>query len=285
MFKGTAVTLADWTLIYDPLEHWLASGDFTGTLPVALLSASILFLVLVHPNPLGPCPCFDDSVCFGGVIVGLTAGGMRTRGLDPNAGSNVGMSLGEAALRLVLGVFVLFLWRYAAKRALLTVLTPVWLRHGMPLVYHQIGLKTVGDNTMADLHGKDKPVDIVLSDAFESTMDTQSVSVSEQQLIRRHRNSCSKISGSTNADEEEVDALAMQLSDTYRECLEDICTSTYCIPRHSLDVVVKLIVYSGRTWAHPCIVCACVHTPALSPSGIAWLGTDLIPSAFALIFV
>src|SRR5262249_5199941 len=55
------------------LEARLTSPESTWLAPltVALVAAA---LVRVHPEPVDDCPCFDDSVAFAGVVVGVEVG-------------------------------------------------------------------------------------------------------------------------------------------------------------------------------------------------------------------
>jgi membrane-associated phospholipid phosphatase len=50
------------------MDDWLISGTFLHPLLLALV---LLFIVRTHPEPADDCPCFDDSVAFSGVVIGL----------------------------------------------------------------------------------------------------------------------------------------------------------------------------------------------------------------------
>nr|KMM66312.1 hypothetical protein CPAG_02651 [Coccidioides posadasii RMSCC 3488] len=71
------------------IDAYVLSGGIQGPLLVALV---VLVLVRIHPEPADSCPCFDDSVAFAGVMIGVELGGWhfgKTRfGLpDPIPGS------------------------------------------------------------------------------------------------------------------------------------------------------------------------------------------------------
>jgi len=125
---GAAISLAEFT--YAPrLEAWLQSSTYLAPLTIALV---ILLLVRVHPEPADDCPCFDDSVAFAGVTIGVECGTWRFARCSsrlaaiyngPDATFDLA-ALGwpRAAARLVFGVAVIFAWREVAKPALLRFL-------------------------------------------------------------------------------------------------------------------------------------------------------------------
>ena len=101
---------------------------------VAPLIASVIIIILVriHPEPADDCPCFDDSVAFAGVIIGVEIG-TWTYGMtpwDPFDGHAHGSHFLHVSrltwpvmlARLVLGVAVVFAWREVTKPALLKAL-------------------------------------------------------------------------------------------------------------------------------------------------------------------
>lgn len=75
-----------------------------------------------HPDPLGPCPCFDDSVAFISVITGIWWAVWLNNyyNIVPLAAP----SLTSFALRIVIGVFSLLIFRLITKRICYTILPP-----------------------------------------------------------------------------------------------------------------------------------------------------------------
>ena len=53
------------------LDDFLYAGSFRAPAVVILV---ILVLVRIHPEPADDCPCFDDSVAFAGVTIGVEMG-------------------------------------------------------------------------------------------------------------------------------------------------------------------------------------------------------------------
>jgi hypothetical protein len=109
------------------LHAWMHESGWAAPIAAALL---IIILVRVHPEPADDCPCFDDSVAFAGVMIGLEVGtwhlghsSLATLYAGPDATFDI-ISIGwlKAVGRIVLGVLVIFAWREAMKPALLRFL-------------------------------------------------------------------------------------------------------------------------------------------------------------------
>ncbi|KAI0392743.1 PAP2-domain-containing protein [Xylariaceae sp. FL0594] len=120
---GAAITLVEY--YYGPaLELYLQSG---GT-PVLLAVLVIIVLVRVHPEPADDCPCFDDSVCFAGVMIGLEVGTWHFS-RTPFASIPFdfhGLGWLTVVVRVLFGVLVVFVWREVAKPTLLKVLPHIF---------------------------------------------------------------------------------------------------------------------------------------------------------------
>lgn len=121
-------------------DHWIMAGPFYNTLIICVIC---LILVRVHPEPADDCPCFDDSVAFAGVLMGLQVGNWHFEqsgyasnspvlGAVPFSLHKIGLL--KAILRLIIGVVVIFAWRAIAKPTLLKVLPPFFR------VIEQLGL-------------------------------------------------------------------------------------------------------------------------------------------------
>ncbi|CAK7271390.1 Long-chain base-1-phosphate phosphatase [Sporothrix epigloea] len=92
-----------------------------------IMATLIIFvLVRIHPEPADDCPCFDDSVAFAGVMIGLELGTWHisrlreTLSLLPGGIASPGLPI--ALGRVVFGVLIVFAWREAMKPTLLKVL-------------------------------------------------------------------------------------------------------------------------------------------------------------------
>lgn len=110
------------------LESWLYSSNYIAPLTFALI---ILVLVRIHPEPVDDCPCFDDSVAFAGVYIGLEIGTWRfarfSKWVEIYNGPDATFSLAamgwpRSIARVVVGVLMIFAWREVMKPILLKVL-------------------------------------------------------------------------------------------------------------------------------------------------------------------
>ncbi|KAM3526417.1 hypothetical protein NHJ13051_003464 [Beauveria bassiana] len=96
----------------------------------AIACLVIVVLVRIHPEPADDCPCFDDSVAFAGVVIGLEFGSWTYGKIpwDPwvtNAYAGNGtvdvtpLGWGLNIVRIVFGVLIVFAWRETMKPLLL----------------------------------------------------------------------------------------------------------------------------------------------------------------------
>ncbi|KAK4189815.1 PAP2 superfamily-domain-containing protein [Podospora australis] len=124
---GAAISLVEF--YYAPaLEAWMYSSTYLAPLTIALI---IVVLVRVHPEPADDCPCFDDSVAFAGVMIGLECGMWRFARFSKYAsiynGPNATFSLAAmgwtwSIVRVVFGVLMIFAWREVMKPTMLSFL-------------------------------------------------------------------------------------------------------------------------------------------------------------------
>lgn len=114
-------------------DVWIIEGIWSRpALSVAVLALAIRF----HPEPADNCPCFDDSVAFLGVVMGIEIGTwhyFQSSGGSTNAGASLAdlyaytnQDLVKAALRLVGGIAMIFVWRAIMKPFLLRTLPPTF---------------------------------------------------------------------------------------------------------------------------------------------------------------
>lgn len=113
-------------------DAWFMAGDLKRVL---FFESIMLVLVRIHPEPADDCPCFDDSVAFAAVVMGVEFGVWHfaktpyswtepSPGTVPFDLSKMGWPVTVA--RIVLGVFVVFTWRGVMKPLLLRMLPPIF---------------------------------------------------------------------------------------------------------------------------------------------------------------
>ncbi|KGO41590.1 Phosphatidic acid phosphatase type 2/haloperoxidase [Penicillium expansum] len=125
---GAAIGLVQFH--YGPaFEEFILSASL---MEISLLGLVIIFLVRVHPEPADDCPCFDDSVAFAGVMLGVDVSSWHfadiwigyPSGSIPYDLETVGWI--KTVVRLVVGVLCVFAWRTVTKPALLRILPPIF---------------------------------------------------------------------------------------------------------------------------------------------------------------
>lgn len=121
-------------VLYGPaFDYWLISGGWMRpAIAVIILGLAVRF----HPEPADNCPCFDDSVAFMGVVMGICIGTwnlayLMTGSSHPDVTiadlyTTSNSDIVKVAARLLGGILIIFIWRSTAKRTLLSTLPPVF---------------------------------------------------------------------------------------------------------------------------------------------------------------
>ncbi|KAI1269543.1 PAP2-domain-containing protein [Xylariaceae sp. FL1019] len=158
---GVAITLVEF--YHAPALNLYLQQN--GCMAIFAVVLAIIVLVRVHPEPADDCPCFDDSVCFAGVMIGLEFG-LWHFARSPYADIPFDLhALGWPAViaRVLFGVFIVFIWREIAKPSLLKALPHIFRlvetwglslprRFFMPASeYKQIPLGLKVDNVMPNV--------------------------------------------------------------------------------------------------------------------------------------
>lgn len=128
---GAAISLVQY--VYgEAFDNYIHTGSMRDVTVILLV---ILVLVRTHPEPADDCPCFDDSVAFAGVIIGIEYGGWHFArspyALSLPVPATVAFSLEGmgwlvAISRIAMGVLTIFAWRSAMKPFLLGILPPIF---------------------------------------------------------------------------------------------------------------------------------------------------------------
>ncbi|KAH8823214.1 sphingosine-1-phosphate phosphatase [Flagelloscypha sp. PMI_526] len=134
------------------LEAWVETGGYE--VPLILIPVTLL-AVNQHPQPVDDCPCFEDAIAFGGVVLGAVVARWAMQVWDPYGtlhidhvvmpGSgwtlvaesgiweptsrtliDVGLWWFIAAAKMVIGILIIFVWRIFAKSLLHIILPPVY---------------------------------------------------------------------------------------------------------------------------------------------------------------
>lgn len=116
----------------DVFDSFLYGGDVRRLVLVELI---MCVLIRIHPEPADDCPCYDDSVAFLSVVIGINLGNWHfattefARDLPsiatvPFDAEQLGWL--KVAARIFVGVAIVFAWRAVMKPAMLTILPPIF---------------------------------------------------------------------------------------------------------------------------------------------------------------
>jgi len=319
------LTLSDW------IDSWIFSGSYKDLIIATLV---VFVLVRIHPEPADDCPCFDDSVAFSGVVVGINIGAWHYAqsgfAINDAYPSSVPFELAKiglpkAVIRTLLGVVVIFIWRATAKPALFKILPPIFrlLERGRMNLPRAFFLNASSYTSIPNMRDDDNviPPASQLPQMLKNLAHPRkrSVSVGPQSASdayetlayrnRRRRESINSADGTVLEDlewsstsppqpvtpaVEPVNGLQGRINtppDSDADCADDILLKTeeenekreifmkLTKPRvrYDVEVVTKLIVYSGKS-------CPSCHDAMYSLSaGIGWFAVGLDPIIFELV--
>ncbi|KAK5010197.1 hypothetical protein LTR28_011281 [Elasticomyces elasticus] len=114
------------------IDKWVLADSFLNPL---IITAVLLLAVRLHPEPADNCPCFDDSVAFAGVLIGIEFGlwhySKTAFSYDSPVPGTVPFDLRtlgwlRTTARIVVGIVVVFMWRATMKPLLLRCLPPIF---------------------------------------------------------------------------------------------------------------------------------------------------------------
>ena len=205
---------------------------------IALL-VYIFQVFILHPDPDGACPCYDDSICQAGVGAGLIYGvlDLKMSGLvlTVDAGE---LFINVAVRRVVVGTLCLMLWRAVVKAVGWKYLPSVFQQLGLSIMS---GLKTshalkeerklkkeLKQETRYESQisaYKTEPIDSTGGQSYDSTVLVAS-DVEEEDIISRNQ-----------------DKLIEKLT-TILESRESLDKS-FVMERYSLEMLLKMFIYTG----------------------------------------
>ncbi|KAJ7197104.1 PAP2 superfamily-domain-containing protein [Mycena haematopus] len=132
------------------LDAWVLQTPSSLRVPFTLIPLALL-AVNQHPQPVDDCPCFEDAIALGSVVLGMFVGrwgavrwAAHVPGADimmPGSGwvltaegwtaierewSDVGIWWAAAIAKMFFGIIVIFAWRLVAKAALHRALPPTF---------------------------------------------------------------------------------------------------------------------------------------------------------------
>lgn len=116
---GAIITLIEWYGA-PAMESYLYNG---GGEAIIIVLLTIIVLIRIHPEPADDCPCFDDSVCFAGVLMGLEGATwhLERASFGPvlHPFDMAGLGWVRATTRILAGILAILVWKEAAKPLML----------------------------------------------------------------------------------------------------------------------------------------------------------------------
>lgn len=94
-----------------------------------LVSIAYILLIHFHSEPVDDCPCFDDSVAFIGVLIGIDICDwwlLKTTGSYAIPYDFETLGVGKSFLRVVIGVVLVAVWKSISKPIIFTILPPIY---------------------------------------------------------------------------------------------------------------------------------------------------------------
>lgn len=132
-------------LIGESYDNLILNNGFNISLVIIGIIAFNLLLIHIHAEPVDDCPCFDDSVAFIGVIIGVDISDLflvRSKYLieknllqDPLVINFEYQQLGmlRTLFRVFLGILLVVIWKSISKPVIFTILPPIYKLIGINL--------------------------------------------------------------------------------------------------------------------------------------------------------
>lgn len=250
IFSGSAIGLSmflfrhyfghsydEWLLYSTRNSSW--AGIFA---TVWLIILGHLYLIHIYPEPVDDCPCFDDSVAFVGVLIGLDLAHYTCVLTNVFTSTNIfhdalmvpytpEKGLFVSLARVVVGVVLVVIWKSILKPVLFTVLPPL---------YKMLGVYLPRSNYISAAHSK----------TTSRQIRSQSLSNMKNEPII-HLNDMLKSARESDKDSigpvDDIDAyelLDYQLKHPEQEDYS-VKISGVFRPRYDVEIIGRTIVYAG----------------------------------------
>ncbi|KAH9887321.1 PAP2-domain-containing protein [Cubamyces lactineus] len=266
MFIGAAI----WglhILVGGYVDAWVRTS---GWIVPAVIVPLCLFLVHRHPQPVDDCPCFEDAIAFISVVMGefLARWYMNHHGYDasffvrPMPGSSwatwtdIATWSFVAAIKTVIGVLMIVIWRMLAKSFFHFVLPPTFrfLSHLFTLPNRRFYTPATDYTSMpADKGLRPIPSVIDLPGMVEYEVDgvgaaaTASTARRGYGMIKQRtaKNGSSALSGKSAGQEMYLSEKSAKGADAQEWWAEPRGKDEQAVKHYDADVLTKVFVYCG----------------------------------------
>lgn len=214
---------------------------------ICFICIGYLFLIHIHAEPVDDCPCFDDSVAFIGVLIGLDVSHLiayKTNYLTfKNAFSDpllipfdfAHLGIFKVLLRVALGVVTVVIWKAVLKPIVFTILPPI---------YKYIGVYLPRKNFIPTAFTKKLTRQIRSTSILNDSMNLHNLlyGVSHEMgphgEIDYYEMLDYKTQQHVNTTDDEKDE---------EDANEIIMTGGVFKPRYDVEIIGRLIIYAGVT--------------------------------------
>ncbi|KAJ7249383.1 sphingosine-1-phosphate phosphatase [Mycena rebaudengoi] len=234
------------------LESWVLRTPSSLRVPFTLIPLALL-AVNQHPQPVDDCPCFEDAIAIGSVVLGMLVGrwGCRPTATAPPASARGSPPRGRGRtsacggaprwLKTVFGICVIFVWRLLAKAALHRALPPTFrfLATRVTRLPHRRFYTPATQYTSVPPMGALRPIPSVLD------LPTTGVEVGGIGSGSGAYNGIGDGKGGLRRRAEVVEAARGGDADEVDDGLGEGADAAGNVKHYDADVLTKVIVYAG----------------------------------------
>ncbi|KAH3678523.1 hypothetical protein WICMUC_001540 [Wickerhamomyces mucosus] len=243
------------SLTADWWDHFITNSSIFAPILAVLINYSLIYF---HISPVDDCPCFDDSIAFIGVIMGLEISSwVYANYFVPYGFENIYIpycfeELGviKSALRVTVGLILVVIWKELSKPFLFKLFSPIY-RKFVKDDKEMARFNRIRSRTLS----KDEKIGNVKEFIQNLSQTDKKDTIGPQSAI----------------DLTELDELQSH-SDYYEELkiLREknvLFTCSAFKKRYDIEIIVRLIVYAGITFVSIVIFSEVVKFLKLTPTG------------------
>ncbi|KAK9695550.1 Long-chain base-1-phosphate phosphatase [Basidiobolus ranarum] len=227
---GFVLAVGLWIIFYLCQEYVDQVIFHSGILSFALTITGLLSMIYLNPEPLDPCPCFEDSAACIGAIIGIYIGTWGTIHDSSYLTDFSAMNCGyvQLVMRLLLGLGSIIISRTVMKKVCRFCLPPIYQILNIPT---HIPVQTRSAVRRMSISIIPPPIDIENNNEAKSTI----ISTGKTLHSSNSKLNCRE-SKPNNKDMNKVDSDVLK---AYRESI---------IPRYDIDILTKVLVYTVMGW-------------------------------------
>ncbi|RLV92647.1 Dihydrosphingosine 1-phosphate phosphatase LCB3 [Spathaspora sp. JA1] len=229
-----------WGKQWDQLLFSNSLGPFASAI---IIIAMYLSLIHVHSEPVDNCPCFDDSVSFIGVLIGLDLSGLVAYETQYFAKLNPendpillpfdsSQSPIKTIMRFILGVTLVVIWKTISKPVIFTILPPI---------YKFIGVNFPRRNYISTAHTKTSTRNIRSASISNDTGEIGNIDTFIRGITAHNKRD--EIGPSTDIDYFEM--LDYNRENNLQDQVKQTELAGVFKPRYDVEIIGRVIVYAG----------------------------------------